>query len=99
MLLCAIEPRNGAELLRLERELTAGRTVRLNAIAHSLLPPDVTDEKSPGVVFIADECGLDNETAHNAHRVGCPPRKHHAHGKMAAAGDVEEELLPLGESR
>jgi hypothetical protein len=100
VLLCAIEPRNGQELLRLERELTVGRQVRLTAVAHSLQPQDNPDEKTPGVVFIAEECGLDGEATHNAHRVGYAQRKHHARGKMAAAGDVEEEeLLPLGDSR
>lgn len=96
VLLCAIEPRNGDELLRLERELTERRTVRLTAVARSLTPQDNPHEESPGVIFVAEECGLDGNEAHSAHRVGCSPRKHHAHGKMAAAGDVEnEELLPL----
>jgi hypothetical protein len=96
VLLCAIEPRSGEELLRLERELTRGRTVKLCAIARSLQPSDNPHEDNPGVIFIAEECGLDGKEASSAHRVGCAARKHHAHGKMAAAGDVEqEELLPL----
>ncbi len=97
LLLCAIEPRNGDELLRLQRELVIGRTVRIHAIARSLLPKEKPNENAPSVIFIAEECGLDSEAAHSAHRVGCAPRKHHAHGKMAAAGD--EELLPLEELR
>lgn len=95
VLLCAIEPRNADELLRLERELTRGRTVKLNAIARSLCKQDNPHEDNPGVIFIAEECGLDGAAAHSAHRIGCAPRKSHAHGKMAAAGDVEELALPL----
>lgn len=91
--LCAIEPRNGDELLRLEREITERRTVKLTAVALSLSKQDHPDEDNPGVIFVAEECGLDGNEPHSAHRVGCAPRKHHATGKMAAAGDVAE--LPL----
>ncbi len=96
-LLCAIEPRTGDEVLRLQRELTTGRTVKICAIARSLTDPDLPDESHPGVIFIADECELDGNDARSAHRLGCAARRHHAHGKMAAAGDVEE-LLPLEEA-
>lgn len=96
MLRCAIEPRTGEEVLRLERELRDGRSVRLWAHARSQVEPSepVTASTRPEVVFIAEECGLDGEEARNAHRVGV---KHHAHGKAAAAGDADEgELLVLG---
>lgn len=99
LLQCGIEPRSGDELLRLDRELREGRTVHLVAVARSLVDVDLPLRgQEPRVVFIAQECGLDGEEARSAHRVGLP-RRHHAHGKAAAAGDLDlaerEELLPL----
>lgn len=94
-LLCAIEPHSADEVWRLERELTAGRTVRLEAQARQAAP-DV-NEAAPGVVFVAECCGLDGADPRSAHNLG---RRAAAHGKLAAAGDVEQaELLALEEVR
>lgn len=88
LLLCAIEPKSADEIYRLERELGDGRSIVLNASAHSLIDIDrPPQETSPGVIFIAEEVGLAGGAIRSAHSVGSPPRRHHAHGKMAAAGD------------
>lgn len=101
LLRCAIEPKTGEELLRIERELRAGRTVRLVAFARSLVDPELPLlQQEPRVIFVAEECGLDNDTLRSAHRIGLP-RRHHERGQMAAAHDVEEqpELLRMEDSR
>lgn len=100
LLQCAVEPRSGDELLRLERELREGRTVHLMAMARSLVDLDrALQRQEPRVIFLAHECGFDGEELRSAHRVGLP-RRHHLHGKAAPAGDVElaerePDLLPL----
>lgn len=99
--LCAIEPKTADEVRRLEHELRVGRTVHLHATARSLMRKDVYDENSPSVIFVAEECSLDGQAVRNAHRIGYGPRKHHEHGKMAAAGEAvqQDELLPVEVSR
>lgn len=89
LLLCAVEPKTAPEIRVLEAELRAGRTVHLNAFARQLAK-DPT-EQSSSVIFIAETCGLDGAAAVDVHRVG-NMRKKCAHGKMAAAGDVEPEF-------
>lgn len=90
LVLCAIEPSTADEVYRLERELLNGRTVKLEAQARTTHAHAV--EESPGVIFVAECAGLDGRAPGDAHRLGVQ-RRPHAHGKMAAAGDVE--LLPL----
>lgn len=102
LLQCAVEPRCGEELLRLDRELRDGRAVRIVARARSIVNLDAgLLSQTPGVIFVADECGLDGEAPRSAHRVGLA-RPQRAQGKMAAAGDIERPdgagdatLLPL----
>ena len=97
LLKCAIEPRCGEELLRLDRELRDGRMVHIVARARSQVDVDAAlPAQTPGVIFVADECGLDGEAPRSAHRVGLP-RPVRAHGKMAAAGDVEPSTAAEGE--
>ena len=91
--LCAIEPQTAPEVVRLERELKAGRTVQIDARARQLSKD--ADERRSHVIFIAETCGFDGQAAVNAHKVGIPHRRHSAHGKMAAAGDVEPEQPEL----
>lgn len=88
--LCAIQPKTAEEVFALEREIRAGRRVRINATAHTV--GDATEEH-PGVIFIADECGFDGGEPKNAHTVH---KRHAAHGKCAAAGDTDAAELPLG---
>lgn len=84
--LCAIQPKTAEEVFALEREIRAGRHVRIHAEAHTV--GDATEER-PGVIFIAEECGFDGAPPKNAHAIH---KRVRAHGKCAAAGDVE---LPL----
>lgn len=85
---CGIEPKCGDELLRLERELRDGRSVKIAAIARSLVNAEASlNAQLPSVIFIAEECGLDGGEARSAHRIGLPPRQRSAHGKVAAAHD------------
>jgi hypothetical protein len=92
---CAIEPKSGDEVLRLEREVRAGRTVRIVAIARSRVDLELPlDRQAPSVIFVAEECGLDDEPSRSAHSVGLP-RRSHPHGKAAAAGD-DLALLEAG---
>lgn len=94
LLQCAVEPRCGQEVLRLDREIRDGRVVRLRAQARSGIDLDLgLEAQKPVVVFVAEECALDQEELRSAHRLGLP-RRIHARGKAAAAGDLE--LLPLG---
>ena len=94
LLLCAVEPKCGEELLRLDRELRDGRAVRIVARARSTVNVDAAlQAQVPGVIFIADECGLDGEAPRSAHRVGVA-RPARAQGKRAAAGDVERSAVP-----
>lgn len=93
ILLCAIEPKTADEVRRLELEFRGGRTVEIDARARQLAK-DV-DERHSNVIFIAETCGFDGAAAVSAHKVGIPHRRHHAHGKMAAAGDVEPEQPDL----
>lgn len=98
LFLVAIEPRTGDEIRRLESELTEGRTCSVSAHAKSLVHGDralMAQEGTPGVIFVAEECGLDGAATRNAHQLGALPRRHAAHGKMAAAGDVESAELQL----
>jgi hypothetical protein len=91
LLLCAIEPKDLAEIRHYETELRSGRTVHLEASAHVIKPIEMPDEDAPGVIFVAECCGFDGGKAlpvHHKHRV-------HAHGKMAAAADDSGQLLPL----
>jgi hypothetical protein len=86
---CAIEPKSGPELLRLERELRPGRRVRISASARSLINVEARlDAQAPAVIFIAEECGLDGDTPRCAHNVGVP-RRERPTGKAAAAHDYE----------
>lgn len=102
VLLCAIEPKSPNEIERLERELKAGRTVHISGKARRMQPSGQirAEEDSMSVIFVAETCGLDGAPPADAHKVGIPHRRHHAHGKMAAAGDVEfdqpELLAPVG---
>lgn len=87
---CGIEPKTGDEILRLERELRAGRTVRIAAVARSLVDVEARLEaQMPGVIFIATELGLDGEELRSAHRIGVPRRERPV-GKAAAAHDYED---------
>lgn len=100
LFLVAIEPKNGPEVLRLEHELTDGRKCLVHAHARSLVKAAgalLHQEDSPGVIFVAEEHGLDGAALSSARSVGSIPRRHHAHGKMAAAGDASE--LQLEESK
>lgn len=81
--LCAIQPKSPEEVFTLEREIRDGRRVRINAEAHQV--GDAIEDR-PGVIFIAEECGLDGGEPKNAHTLH---RRLQAHGKCAAAGDVE----------
>ena len=93
---CAVEPKSGPELLRLERELRPGRRVRIAAVARSLVNPEARlDAQPPGVIFIAEECGLDGEELRSAHRIGAPRRERPA-GKAAAAHDYEDGAAGAG---
>lgn len=94
LLLCAIEPKSAEEVWRLQTELREGRSCSLQASVHSLVDADrplAHQETAPGVIFVAETCGMDGRAEHSAHRVGIHRR--HAHGKLAAAGDDAE--LPL----
>lgn len=88
--LCAVAPRSAEELYALEREIRAGRRVRINAEARRTSGALFEDE--PGVIFIAEECGFDGAEARNAHTLH---RRHAAHGKCAAAGDVDGAAAEL----
>lgn len=95
LFLVAIEPRRAEEVRRLEEELRDGRRVIVYARARSLIDLDVplrAQERAPGVIFLADECGPDGLASRSAHELGAPHRRHRPHGKMAAAGDTEGEL-------
>lgn len=94
-LLCAIEPNAADEVYRLEREIHDGRSITIDAAACQAR--DEVSESMPGVVFVAECCGLDGAPTRSAHNVGIAPRRNHAHGKAAAAGDDQSELLPIGE--
>ncbi len=88
---CVIEPKTGDEILRLERELRAGRTVRISATARSLVNVEARLEaQMPAVIFIAEAVGLDGEDLRSAHRIGAPRRERPV-GKAAAAHDYEDE--------
>lgn len=97
VLLCAIEPKSSGEIERLERELTAGRTVHLCSQARRISGDRHVpgEESSIGVIFIAETCGLDGVAPISAHKVGIVHPRRHAHGKMAAANDVEPDLPEL----
>ena len=98
-LLCAIEPKSPEEVYRLERELVDGRAVKLEAEARMAV--EHPTEAAPGVLFVAECCGIDGQAPRSAHNVGLPPRRIHAHGKAAAAGDDQPELpiAPLQEAK
>ena len=98
LLQCAVEPRCGQEVLRLDREMRDGRRIRLVAQARSGIDLDqALEPQKPVVVFVAEECAFEDEELRSAHRVGLP-RRVSVRGKVAAAGDVD--LLPLeGEVR
>lgn len=83
-LLCAIEPHDEFEVRRYEGELRDGRAVSIEA--HAQRTCGTLFEDAPGVIFVAEACAFDGATATDV-----PARRHHAHGKMAAAGDE----LPL----
>lgn len=88
LLLCAIEPKTAGEVDRLEAEIRAGRTVHLSAQARQLsVYGKEIDENSVCVVFVAETCGFDGREEIGAHNVGI--RRRRAHGKMAAANDVD----------
>lgn len=89
LFVCAIEPRSAAELPALERELRAGRQVKLSATARAVAAAPGHEE--PCVIFVAEECGFDGQEARNVHALHRRPQ---VRGKLAAAGDVAE-LLPL----
>ncbi len=96
--LCAIQPRSAEEVYALEREIRDNRRVRINAAAQAVGCDMIEDR--PGVIFIAEECGLDGSAARNVHAL----HRHRAHGKCAAAGDMEgaeatELALNLGAVR
>ena len=87
LLLCAVQPKLAEEVYLLERGLSDGRRVRINAEARQAC--DQVSEDRAGVIFIAEECGLDGGTPHNVHTLHRRPA---AQGKCAAAGDVELDL-------
>lgn len=95
--LCAIEPQTAPEVDRLALQLTAGRTVHLFAQARRVEADlhGMNEENSMTVIFVAETCGFDGAEPFSAHKVGIVHRRHHAHGKMAAAGDTEPELLEM----
>ncbi len=94
--LVAIAPKSAEEVYRLQREIRNGRSCSLAAAAHSLVHLDAPlthQEERPGVIFVAESCGLDGAQERNAHQVGAV-RRHRLTGKMAAAND--DSGLELG---
>lgn len=87
--LCAIEPHDELELKRYESELSDGRTVTIEAraVAPGVLPK--LDENHAAVIFVAECCAFDGAALADVHATS---RRHHAHGKMAAAADDAAEL-------
>lgn len=98
VLLCCVEPKEAKEVDRLAIELRAGRSVHLVCQARRIPQgrhPNC-EEDTMTIVFVAETCGLDGTPPIDAHKVGFhPPRRKCAHGKMAAAGDVEQEQPDL----
>lgn len=89
LLLVAIAPRSAEEVYRLQRELRDGRSCSVAAAARSLVQMDRPlqhQENLPGVIFVAESCGLDGAHERNAHQVGAVHR-HRLHGKLAAVAD------------
>jgi len=86
--LCAIEPRTEQEIRHYEEQLRPARRVTLTAEARTV---DVQpNEKSPGVIFVAEECAFDGAQVQPVH----PHKRHRLTGKMAAAGEhMEDEPL------
>lgn len=98
LVLCAIEPKTGAEVFHLERELRDGRTCALQAHVRSLVDKDRPlqhQEDRSVVIFVAESCGLDGQSEANSHRLGAPQRRRRLQGKMAAANDDSGYELPL----
>lgn len=89
LFLVAIAPESADEVWRLQREIRDGRSCSVAAAAKSLVKLDAPlqhQENQPGVIFVAESCGLDGAQERNAHQVGALHRPR-AHGKMAAAND------------
>ena len=92
--LCAIFPSSPEELDLLERQLTTGKHLEIEARAQMTGLPDAPpDEQAPGVIFHVEKYHVGGlaAKAHPAHRRARPS------GKMAAAGDhsLEPDELPL----
>jgi hypothetical protein len=105
VLLCCVEPKDAGEIDRLERELRAGRSVHLVCQARRIAigKNPLCEEDTMAIIFVAETCGLDGTPPIDAHKLGSHPRRHHAHGKMAAANDVDKEqpdlLVAIGGDR
>jgi hypothetical protein len=89
LLLCAIEPLSADELQRYQDEIRAGRSVELTACARAMAGNARLSEDHAGVIFVAESCAFGGAPMADVHR-------RRAVGKMAAAGDGQAALLPIG---
>lgn len=100
VLLCAVEPLAIVDVPVLETEIYAGRRLKIKAAAHRVDLANPFAERMAVVIFVAESCEfLDSQASHELTAAGpvnitaAAPRRHAAHGKMAAAGD--DSQLPL----
>lgn len=80
---CAIAGGNASAIAQLELKLIEGRAISLQAQARACDRVATRDE--PLVLFVVESYELDPEPVAIAY-----PRRHHAHGKAAAAADDVE---------
>jgi hypothetical protein len=82
---CAIDGVNPSTAAQLESQLLEGHAISLQA--HARACERVVTRDEPLVLFVVESFELDRAILHTA------PRRHHAHGKAAAAGDEDAVFL------
>jgi len=77
---CAIAAMNSAAVAQLESQLSEGRMISLDGTARGCERVTTRDETL--TLIVVESFELDRPTNHSTY-----PRRHHAHGKAAAAAD------------